>query len=126
MRRGMPAPRGIDLAHDDRMDERNVCGQQEGEAASKTRKSLSFTVDDRLAVTTPWAPLPVQSLPQLRIRGPIRCARGRFVDFSRTERPPSTLCDAFSVRVGFALTGTLPSHKVRLSPRSRPARSEAQ
>jgi hypothetical protein len=105
------------------MQERSVRGQQQHGTAACTEESAAFTVDDRLAAITPAVPLRVQSLPPLRIPGPIRCARGLFADFTRMERAPSTPCETFSVRVGFALMRRLPSHEIRLSPRSRPAPS---
>jgi len=125
MRHGMPAPRGIALALDDRMDVRSVRGQQDGEAASETKESPSFTIDDPLAATIVGVRPPVQSLPRLRTPGPIRRARGPFAYFTRRERAPSTLFDAFYVRVGFALTRP-PSHKTVLSLRSRQAPSDVR
>jgi hypothetical protein len=108
------------------MNERNVRGQREREPASKTRESPSFTSDDRLVETTPGVRARVQSLPRLRSLGPIRCARGLFAGFNRMERAPLPLSDAFFVRIGFVLTETLPSHKVRLLLRSRPAPSDVR
>jgi hypothetical protein len=121
LRNGMPAPRGIGFALDDRMDARSVRGQQDGEAASETKESPSFTIDDRLAGVRP----PVQSLPRLRTPVPIRRARGPFAYFTRTERAPSTLPDAFYVCVGFPLT-RVPSHKILLSFGPDPAPSDVR
>jgi hypothetical protein len=75
----------------------------------------TLTVDDRLAATLPGVRPRVQLLLELCTAGRIRRARGLFAYFVRTKRDPSGMPDDFYVRVGLALAGRLPSHKILLS-----------
>jgi hypothetical protein len=108
------------------MDERNLRGQQQhGEAACKTEESPSFTVDDRLVATIPGVRPRVRLFLQPCAPGRTRRARRLIPYLARTERAPSTVYDAFYVRVGFALAGRLHVHKSLLSVlRSRTARRD--
>jgi hypothetical protein len=80
----------------------------------------TLTVDDRLAATLPGVRPRVQLLLELRTPGRIRRAQGLFAHLVRTRRDPSALVDDFYVRVGLALAGRLPSHKILLSLLSPP------
>ena len=75
----------------------------------------TLDVDDRLAATVPGVRPRVQLLLELRSAGRIGRMRGLFAYLARTRCPPSTLADAFYVRVGVALGGRLPRHKILLS-----------
>jgi hypothetical protein len=75
----------------------------------------TLAVDDRLAASIPGVRPRVQLLLELRTAGRIRRARGLFAYLARTNRDPSALTDAFYVRVGNALAGRLPVHRILLS-----------
>jgi hypothetical protein len=106
------------------MDERNVRGQQQHGEAACTEQSPAFIVDDWLAATIPGVRPRVQLFLQPCTPGHIRRARCLIAYLARSERDPSTLSDAFYVRVGFALAGRLHVHKILLSIlRSRPTLS---
>jgi hypothetical protein len=75
----------------------------------------TLVVDDRLAAAVPGVRPRVRLLFQLRTPGRIRRARGLFAYLARTERDPSALVDDFYVRVGLALAGRLPAHKILIS-----------
>src|ERR1019366_7312684 len=62
----------------------------------------------------------VQLLMELRTAGRIRLVKSLFAYLVRTNRDPSALTDAFYVRVGNALAGRLPVHKILLSLLSPP------
>ena len=72
----------------------------------------TLDVDDAMAVAVPGARPRVQLLMQLGTAGRIRLARGLFAYLLRTGRDPSALPDIFYVRVGAALGGRLPGHKI--------------
>jgi hypothetical protein len=74
----------------------------------------TLEVDHRLAATVPGVPR-VRLLMEARSAGRIRRMRGLFAYLDRTSCPPSALADAFFVRVGVALGGRLPRHKILLS-----------
>ncbi len=75
----------------------------------------TLEVDDRLAAHVPGVRPRVQLLLELCTAGRIRRARGLFVYLAKHGHDPSPLPDAFYVRVGFALAGRLPAHKILLS-----------
>ncbi len=75
----------------------------------------TLTVDDRLAAAVPGVRPRVRLLFQLRAHGRIQRARALFAYLARTQRDPSALADDFYVRVGVALAGRLPAHKILLS-----------
>ncbi len=72
----------------------------------------TLDVDDPLAVTVPGVRPRVQLLMELGTAGRIRLARSLFAYLVRTGRDPSALPDIFYVRVGAALGGRLPGHKI--------------
>jgi hypothetical protein len=72
----------------------------------------TLEVDDRLAASVPGVSPRVRLLLHLRTVGRIRRARGLFAYLARTRRDPSSLPDAFYLRVGAVLAGRLPAHKV--------------
>jgi hypothetical protein len=75
----------------------------------------TLDVDDRLAATVPGVRPRVRLLLEVRSAGRVRRMRGLFAYLTRTGCPPSALADAFYVRVGVALGGRLPRHKILLS-----------
>ena len=75
----------------------------------------TLDVDDRLAATVPGVRPRVRLLLEVRSAGRIRRMRSLFAYLTRTDCPPSDLADAFYVRVGVALGGRLPRHKILLS-----------
>jgi hypothetical protein len=98
------------------MQERSVRGQQQHSEAACTEESSAFTVEDRLAATIPMVRARGQLFLQPCTSGRIRRARRLIGYLARTERDPSTLYDAFYVRVGFAPVGRLRADKIRVSP----------
>jgi hypothetical protein len=83
---------------------------------SRRRRRLfvfrTLDVDDPFAVAVPGVRPRVQLLMQLGTAGRIRLARSLFAYLLRTGRNPSALPDTFYVRVGAALGGRLPGHKI--------------
>jgi hypothetical protein len=85
------------------------------------RRSVRLYVFRTLDVTDPFAAFVpgvrprVQLLMGLRRAGRVRLARGLFAYLARTACEPSQLPDAFYLRVGAALSGRLPAHKILLS-----------
>jgi hypothetical protein len=91
----------------------------------RTRVFVFRTLDvhDRLAASVPGVQPEVQLLLDLHSAGRARLVRGLFAYLARKHREPSGLPDAFYVRVGAALAGRLPPHKILLSllpPQSAP------
>jgi hypothetical protein len=80
----------------------------------------TLDVDDAFAVAVPGVRPRVQLLMELRTAGRIRLVKSLFAYLVRTNRDPSALTDAFYVRVGNALAGRLPVHKILLSLLSPP------
>lgn len=71
----------------------------------------TLEVDDRLAAQVPGVSPRVQLLFDVRTSGRARLVRGLFAYLVKS-RDPSALPDSFYVRVGVALGGRLPGHKV--------------
>jgi hypothetical protein len=71
----------------------------------------TLEVDDRLAAQVPGVSPRVQLLFDVRTSGRARLVRGLF-SYLAKSRDPSTLPDSFYVRVGLALGGRLPAHKI--------------
>jgi len=95
----------------------------------RTRLFLFRTldVDDRLATRIPGVSPRVQLLFDVHSAGRVRLVRGLFAYLARSVSDPSALPDAFYVRVGIALGGRLPRHKILgslLSSSLRPARPD--
>jgi len=72
----------------------------------------TMDVEDRLAASIPWVRPRVQLLLDLRSAGRARLVRGLFGYLIKNRRDPHGLPDAFYVRVGVALGGRLPAHKI--------------
>lgn len=72
----------------------------------------TLAVDDPLAASVPGVRPRVQLLLELGSAGRARHVRGLFAYLARHGHDPSRLPDAFYLRVGYALAGRLPSHKV--------------
>jgi hypothetical protein len=75
----------------------------------------TLDVDDPLAASVPGVRPHVQLLLELGTRGRTRLVRGLFAYLAKHAHDPSSLPDAFYVRVGFALAGRLPAHKILVS-----------
>jgi hypothetical protein len=75
----------------------------------------TLDVDDRLAAIVPGVRPKVRLLLELRTAGRIRRVRALFAYLLRANFNPSSLSDGFYVRVGIALAGRLPAHKILLS-----------
>jgi hypothetical protein len=71
----------------------------------------TLEVDDRLAARVPGVSPRVQLLFDVGTSGRVRLVRGLFAYLAK-GRDPSTLPDSFYVRVGVALGGRLPAHKI--------------
>jgi hypothetical protein len=72
-------------------------------------------VDDPLAASVPGVRPHVELLLELGTRGRTRLVRGLFAYLAKDAHDPSRLPDAFYVRVGFALGGRRPPHKILVS-----------
>jgi len=72
----------------------------------------TLEVDDRLAASVPGVKPHVQLLLQVSSTGRARLVRELFAYLTRSGREPSALSDDFYVRVGLALGGRLPGHRV--------------
>jgi hypothetical protein len=84
----------------------------------------TLDVDDPLAARLPGVRPRVQLLLSVRSAGRIRLIRSLFAYLTKTSRDPSRLPDVFYLRVGAALAGRLPAHKILrslLSPPPSPA-----
>jgi hypothetical protein len=75
----------------------------------------TLDVDDRLAASVPGVRPRVRLLLNLGTNGRARLVRGLFGYLARHARDPSSLHDAFYVRVASALSGRLPAHKILVS-----------
>jgi len=75
----------------------------------------TLDVDDPLAASVPGVRPRVQLLLELGTRGRTRLVRGLFAYLAKQALDPSSLPDAFYVRVGFALGGRLPAHEILVS-----------
>jgi hypothetical protein len=75
----------------------------------------TLDVDDALAASVPGVRPHVELLLELGTRGRIRLVRGLFAYLAKHAHDPSRLPDAFYVRVGFALAGRRPPHKILVS-----------
>jgi hypothetical protein len=72
----------------------------------------TLDVDDVLAATLPGVRPRVRLLIELKTAGRVRLVRMLLDYLARSGRDPSTLPDGFYVRVGAALGGRLPTHKI--------------
>jgi hypothetical protein len=86
----------------------------------------TLEVVDRLAASVPGVRPRVRLLVHLRTAGRARLAERLLVYLLRTGRDPSLLSDSFYLRVGAALGGRLPAHKLLLSLLSTHDAAEAQ
>jgi len=75
----------------------------------------TLDIDDPLAASVPGVRPRVQLLLELGTRGRTRLVRGLFAYLAKQAHDPSSLPDAFYVRVGFALGGRLPAHEILVS-----------
>jgi hypothetical protein len=75
----------------------------------------TLDVDDPLAASVPGVRPHVELLLELGTRGRTRLVRGLFAYLAKDAHDPSRLPDAFYVRVGFALGGRRPPHKILVS-----------
>jgi hypothetical protein len=75
----------------------------------------TLVVDDRLAAVLPGVRPRVQLLLDTRSAGRSCLVRRMFAYLVKTSRDPTGLPDAFYLRVGVALAGRLPAHKILLS-----------
>ena len=75
----------------------------------------TLVVDDRLAAALPGVRPHVQLLLDTRSVGRSRLVRRLFAYLVKNSRDPVELPDAFYLRVGVALAGRLPRHKILLS-----------
>ncbi|MDP9002457.1 MAG: hypothetical protein M3O46_20385 [Myxococcota bacterium] len=80
----------------------------------------TLVVDDRLAAALPGVRPRVQLLLDTDSAGRSRLLRRLFTYLVKTSRDPARLPDGFFVRVGVALAGRLPAHKILLSLLSSP------
>jgi hypothetical protein len=80
----------------------------------RTRLFLFRTldVDDRLAARIPGVSPRVQLLFDVHSAGRVRLVRGLFAYLIKNVSDPSALPDGFYIRVGIALRGRLPKHKI--------------
>jgi hypothetical protein len=72
----------------------------------------TLEVDDRLAARIPGVRPHVRLLFDVCTTGRARLVRALFAYLARTSRAPAALPDAFYVRIGAALGGRLPAHKI--------------
>ena len=72
----------------------------------------TLDVDDPLAATVSGVRPRVRLLLELRSAGRTRPVRRLFAYLARTQRDPASLPDGFYLRVGVALGGRLPAHKI--------------
>jgi hypothetical protein len=79
----------------------------------------TLVVDDRLAAALPGVRPRVELLLDTHSVGRSCLVRHMFAYLVKTSRDPAGLPDAFYVRVGVALAGRLPAHKILLSLLSR-------
>jgi hypothetical protein len=75
----------------------------------------TLVVDDRLAAALPGVRPRVELLLDTDSAGRSRLVQRLFAYLVNTSRDPVGLPDAFYVRVGVALAGRLPAHKILLS-----------
>jgi hypothetical protein len=75
----------------------------------------TLVVDDRLAAALPGVRPRVQLLLDTDSAGRSRLVQRLFAYLLKTSRDPGGLPDAFYVRVGVALAGRLPAHKILLA-----------
>jgi hypothetical protein len=75
----------------------------------------TLDVDDPLAASVPGVRPRVQLLLELGTRGRTRLVRGLFGYLAEHAHDPSSLPDAFYVRVGFELGGRRPPHTILVS-----------
>jgi hypothetical protein len=75
----------------------------------------ALDVDDPLAASVPGVRQHVELLLELGTRGRTRLVRGRSAYLAKNAHDPSSLPDAFYVRVGVVLAGRLPTHKILVS-----------
>ena len=75
----------------------------------------TLDVDDPLAASLPGVRPRVRLLLELGTAGRTRIVRGLLACLVRINRDPSTLPDAFYVRVGVVLGGRVPPHQSLLS-----------
>jgi len=75
----------------------------------------TLDVDDRLAASLPGVRPRVHLLLEVHTAGRVRLVRGMFAHLVKNRRDPCGLPDGFYVRVGVALAGRLPPHKILLS-----------
>ena len=80
----------------------------------------TLEVDDPLAASVPGVRPRVRLLVELCSAGRIRLARSLFNYLLKSRREPSDLADAFYLRLGVALAGRLPAHKILVSLLSPP------
>lgn len=86
---------------------------------SRRRVSLymfrTLDVADPRAASVPGVRPRVQLLLDLHSAGRVRIVRGLFAHLTSGGRDPSLVSDAFHLRVGVAIAGRLPAHKIALS-----------
>jgi hypothetical protein len=75
----------------------------------------TLEVDDRCAARIPGVRPRVQLLFDVHTVARVRLVRGLFAYLTKTGRDPARLPDGFYLRVGVALAGRLPQHKILLS-----------
>jgi hypothetical protein len=80
----------------------------------------TLDVDGPRAASVPGVRPRVQLLLELGTRGRTRLVRGLFAYLAGQAYDPSSMPDAFYVRVGFALAGRLPAQEILLSLLSPP------
>jgi hypothetical protein len=72
----------------------------------------TLEVDDRLAASLPGVHPRVHLLLEVHTAGRVRLVRGMFAVLLKNRHDPCGLPDGFYVRVGVALAGRLPRHKI--------------
>jgi hypothetical protein len=72
----------------------------------------TLDVDDRLAARLPGVCPRVRLLLEVRTAGRARLVRGLLAYLVKTRHDPCRLPDGFYVRVGVAIAGRLPAHKI--------------
>jgi hypothetical protein len=72
----------------------------------------TLKVDDRLAASLPGVHPRVHLLFEVHTAGRVRLVRGMFAVLLKNRHDPCGLPDGFYVRVGVALAGRLPRHKI--------------
>jgi hypothetical protein len=72
----------------------------------------TLEVDDRLAASLPGVHPRVHLLFEVHTAGRVRLVRGMFAVLLKNRHDPCGLPDGFYVRVGVALAGRLPRHKI--------------